>query len=850
MPKYTCDKCFVVFTRKVDYNKHIKIPCENNIPKDDKTQLVNLFKACLNILRDAEALVGEKALRNLSYLLTLKLMEPHLGININIDEYDYKLDDLYEGYTHEELKMRLDNHLNKVRFSNLSKEQDVNIPNILKDLWNEILSIYPKTKTVFQPNGGFDIKYASTFRRLIDKLNLYDLFNIEHDILGHAYEDVIQASNTNKTLGQFFTLPIIKNFMIKLLDPQVFPDGTIEKIGDPAMGTGGFLITSIKYLMDKAKNNQNPQNNNNSNDITLDWDFITKEGLYGKEISHDTYQLASSNMLISTGHLFDKLDNGDSLREPILRKFDIVLSNPPYGTKTLRYDEFQYPEKYQYVPIKTNNSICLFVQAIIYMLKIGGRAGVLIQDGKELYSQNNEFATSREYLMKTCDLKEVIYMPAGMFTYTNIKTCVLYFVKKIDNPFVKEEQKQEESCKKKRQPTILYNFINETQTKEVSFYNFMPADGSKKLLITVPIENIREKNYSLNYREYITNEDTGRTLVNEIVIKTLGEICEYLPKSNKQASYGKPEGKYPFFKSSNTLNSYVDDADYNKESIIIGTGGNANIKYSKEFSCSTDNLILTSKNTNVKFIYYYLLLNLNILEEKFTGSGLKHISKESVNLLEIPVPPLDWQNYIVQQLDDIYEGSIKILNESISRIKKCNAGYIDALIRKTETKPLGELCEFKNGKTLSKKHAIEGIYPVIGGGQLPQCYHNEYNRDENVILCSSSGTAGFISKYSSKVWASDCFSIIPKDETICNDYLYYYLKTIQNNIYKLQTGSAQPHVYSKDVALLNIPIPSLERQNMIIKSLNEHNNHIMSTKNSIKLHKQNASEILNSLLFQ
>jgi type I restriction-modification system DNA methylase subunit len=856
MPKYTCDKCFVVFTRKVDYNKHIKTSCENNIAKDDKTQLANLFKACLNILRDAEALVGEKALRNLSYLLTLKLMEPHLSTTINMNDYDYKLEDIFIGSSDDAIKQRLNDQLSRVKFSNISKEKDEELLSLFKDLWDEILSVHPKTKTIFQPNGGFDIKYASTFRRLLDKLNSYDLFNIEHDILGHAYEDVIQASNTNKTLGQYFTLPPIKKFMIELLDPQVFPDGTIETIADPAAGTCGFLISSIKYLMNKAKYNQNTQNNNNSNEIILDWDFITKEGLYGKEISPDTFQLASSNMLISTGHLFDKLDNGDSLREPILRKFDIVLSNPPYGIKSLRYDEFKYPEKFQYVPIKTNNSICVFIQAIIYMLKINGRAGVLIQDGKELYSPNNEFVVSREYLMKTCDLKEVIYIPPGMFTYTNIKTCVLYFVKKIDDPFVKQEQKQEELGNKKnrqpKNPTILYNFVNEIQTKEVSFYNFIPADGSKKLLGTIPIENIQEKKYSLNYNDYLIRKDNGIKLIGNIIIKTLGDLCEFLPKSKRPASYGNDEGNYPFFKSSNKINSYVDEADYNKESLIIGDGGEANINYGTMFSASDHCYILQQNNDNIsiKYLYYFIKHNINLLQEKYTGAAIKNISKENIKSLEIPVPPLDWQNYIVQRLDDIYEGSIKTLKESIARIKKCNAGYIDALTRNIETKPLGELCEIRSGNHSTKKEDfILGEYPIIGGGKKPLGFHNKHNCEENTILCASHGTAGHISMYETKTFITMAFALIPKDIVI-QKYIYYYLKHIQEFLITLGKGSAQPCISMEKLKEVPIPVPSLERQNMIIKSLNEHNNHIMSAKNTIKLYKQNASEILKSLLSQ
>jgi restriction endonuclease S subunit len=132
-------------------------------------------------------------------------------------------------------------------------------------------------------------------------------------------------------------------------------------------------------------------------------------------------------------------------------------------------------------------------------------------------------------------------------------------------------------------------------------------------------------------------------------------------------------------------------------------------------------------------------------------------------------------------------------------------------------KTLGELCDFKNGKGIKKDTLIEGEYPVIGGGQKPMGFHNEYNADENTILCSSSGAyAGFISKYDKRVWASDCFSIIPKNNSINNTYLYYLLKTIQDKIYKLQTGTAQPHIYSKDLQNIKIPFPSLECQQEIV----------------------------------
>ena len=65
------------------------------------------------------------------------------------------------------------------------------------------------------------------------------------------------------------------------------------------------------------------------------------------------------------------------------------------------------------------------------MLKINGKCAVVLPDGQDLFSKTNTTLVAiREYLMKTCDLKEIIYLPSGIFTYTSIKTCVFYFVKK------------------------------------------------------------------------------------------------------------------------------------------------------------------------------------------------------------------------------------------------------------------------------------------------------------------------------------------------------------------------------------------------------------------------------------
>lgn len=172
--QYICDTCKKVFNNKNNLTKHqnkkdCMILSETN---DNKNILINIFKSCLNILRDNEGLTGEKALRNLSYLLILKLIEPHLGNGIDIDNYDYQFESHFEDEDIETNKKRL---LGIIRFSNLAIENDDNIPNIMKYAWDIILSVHPTTKKIFLKDKGFDIQHKSTYiflklRRIIKNI--------------------------------------------------------------------------------------------------------------------------------------------------------------------------------------------------------------------------------------------------------------------------------------------------------------------------------------------------------------------------------------------------------------------------------------------------------------------------------------------------------------------------------------------------------------------------------------------------------------------------------------------------------------------------------------------------------
>ena len=854
-----CELCKKDFKQKSDYDKHKKkkmscitldeiqkITQLKEVNNDNKSNLTTIFKYCLDVLRNNEHLTGDKALRTLAHLLDLRLLESQFGKTIDIDNFKY-------DFSHIEADM-IDNHKKKllsiVRFSILAEEKEDNIPTNMKYLWDDILAVHEKTKNIFLKGRGFDITHQSTYKKLITKLNKFDFESIEADILGEAYEEVIQDVMIGKTLGQFFTPPKVKKMMIKLIDPQIKKDGTIEKIFDPAMGTGGFLITCLRHLINQSK----------IKNIKLDWNFISTEGLGGREAEPDTYQLAVSNMLISSGHMFDVLERGDSIRNPITNKYDIVVANPPFGIDGLTYDDINHPLRNEYLPIKSNSAVPLFLQAIIYQLNIGGRCAVVLPEGQELFSKNKVLISIREFLMKTCDLKEVIYLPAGTFTHTTIKTCVFYFIKKREGKDVLESNIKVSNTTQKEIGRD-YKFSKTHQTSKVHFYDYNPDNNIKHELIEsgVSIDELSKNNYSLNYAEYLKDNIEDEVYEENILIKKLGEVCDIDKNITKHSTeYGKSSGTYKFYTGGIKTDLYVDEYDIEDMYIIqnrTNGSGKCNLFLDKKFSLAKQTIVYIAKNKNeitTKYIYYYLSANIYILEKGFIGANHKNISHEYLENIKIPIPSIEKQKEIVLYLDFIYDKCNKTSNTKIEELKKLNELCLNnqLVFGENKIKILEDICEFKNGKCIKKENLEDGEYPVIGGGQKPMGLHNDYNTNENVILCSSSGAyAGYISKYNKKVWASDCFSIKPKNNLIDNTYLYFTLKILlQDKIYKLQTGTAQPHIYSKNLEKLKIPIPSLKKQKEIIDYCELNNNLIKHLENEITQNKLQANIFLSSIV--
>ena len=229
--------------------------------------------------------------------------------------------------------------------------------------------------------------------------------------------------------------------------------------------------------------------------------------------------------------------------------------------------------------------------------------------------------------------------------------------------------------------------------------------------------------------------------------------------------------------------------------------------------------------SDVRFVKYCFDLLQRDCKQISQGTAQDNLSWQKLSTIEFPAPPIETQHRIANILsayDDLIENNrkqIKLLEEAAQRLYKewfVNLrfpGYehikiTDGVPEGWEEDCLSKIAEFKRGKTITKAQIEPGTVPVVAGGLEPAYYHNVANTKAPVITVSGSGAnAGFTRMYHTDVFASDC-SFIDKSTCAFLPFVYCFLANHKAKLDSLQKGSAQPHVYAKDINALHICVPN------------------------------------------
>lgn len=257
------------------------------------------------------------------------------------------------------------------------------------------------------------IDEPKNLEKIIRSIDGFDWFSAKEEGLGNLYEGLLEKNATEKKsgAGQYFTPRVLINVMTKLIAPQ--PG---ERCNDPACGTFGFMIAADRYVK---------QHTDNLFDLPLDkQEFQRTEAFSGCELVHDTHRLALMNAMLHD--ISGPIYLGDTLSNygKQMKGYDVVLTNPPFGTKKggerATRDDLTFP---------TSNKQLNFLQHIYRSLNKSGhaRAAVVLPDNVLFADGDGE--KIRLDLMEKCNLHTILRLPTGIFYAQGVKTNVLFFTR-------------------------------------------------------------------------------------------------------------------------------------------------------------------------------------------------------------------------------------------------------------------------------------------------------------------------------------------------------------------------------------------------------------------------------------
>lgn len=260
-------------------------------------------------------------------------------------------------------------------------------------------------------NATTTFRQPVNLRKVVAAIDALDWYSAKHEGLGDLYEGLLEknAEETKGGAGQYFTPRPLIECMVALVQPK--PG---EFIQDPAVGTGGFLINADRYIKartdDLFKLSEQQQQ------------FQRHQAFYGMELVADVQRLALMNAMLHD--IEGDIMLGDTLGPSGARlpKADVILTNPPFGTKKggggPSRDDITYI---------TSNKQLVFLQHIYRGLKPGGRAAVVLPDN--VLFEEGVGQKVRGDLMDKCDLHTILRLPTGIFYAQGVKTNVLFFRK-------------------------------------------------------------------------------------------------------------------------------------------------------------------------------------------------------------------------------------------------------------------------------------------------------------------------------------------------------------------------------------------------------------------------------------
>jgi len=872
--------------------------------KVDFYQLGNKLWSIANIFRD-DTLKTTEYLEEFSYFLFLKLFDEQ---ERQKEEFAKAEGREFTPSLPEELRFHywaekiINNEIDVTEAVKTVQEVFQKLANI-QDKPGKDLSLFRK---LFN-NHIWRIKYGPTIRDLLKQLVDLELEQ-NFDVMGRAYEFVVQKLGEQKQYGQYFTPRHIIHFMVDLADPEIG-----EMIYDPAAGTGGFILRAYEIVKKKISQEVNKSfvgvkeptasygqtAYDRGEKMVRD---LKERHLWAVEKAPDVYKLAMMNMILhndgkSNLYESDSLDN--RAQQEHREKYDVVLSNPPYGPLTQsRTATFTYHVK---------RFEALFFQHIMNALKYSepgkkpSRAVVIILD-KILFDNSSAFKNIRKKLLREFNLKAVFSMPAGIFQpYSGVKTTVMYF----ERPTKEEWKKIKNENGFATQRVLFFDvksdgFTLSTQRRPINnafqgedpnIYDPPCGDLPRAIEVfkkwnewlenpteelpefvdnehvwTASIEEIKEKDFNLNpglYRKIERGKvKWERYKIGDLVKVTFG--TRITRKENEGT-------RFPVY-GGGDISFHTDDYNAEDEIIISRFGMSEEcVRLVKGKFWLLDSGFTVTPLDNSRLNFMFLFHCLKYLQKRIYGCGRgpsqKNIDMDCFYNIHIPLPPIEIQRQIVERLNK-QQAIIEKMKEAEKTILE--AGIDDAIFEGDwDWVELGELMSFSQYGISEKADGSEEDIPILGMNNIT--YHGEidlsslkfikldddslekyklkkgdilFNRTNSKELVGKTGLFELEGVY---VFASYLIRFRIKKSKAIPKYIVYAMNSrfIKDYLQSLcRSIIGQANINLQELKSIKIPLPPLEKQQEIVDFLDAQ----FKTLEHIRKLKENAQEIIKLIL--
>ncbi|HBA4063155.1 TPA: restriction endonuclease subunit S [Escherichia coli] len=262
---------------------------------------------------------------------------------------------------------------------------------------------------------------------------------------------------------------------------------------------------------------------------------------------------------------------------------------------------------------------------------------------------------------------------------------------------------------------------------------------------------------------------------------------------------------------------------------LVGTIGRV-AKYQSSSEANIHRNIGRIRSNQHEYLFHYLQSDYvqRGITDSASGSSQSALNLSTLRSMLILVPPLIEQKKIAKILST-WDKAISVTEKLLTNSQQQKKALMQQLLTgkkrlldengvrfsgEWRNSTLSMFCNIAKGKALSASDLEVGDFPVIAGGKSSPYSHSDYTH-ENVVTVSASGAyAGYISYHNYKIWASDCSVVSAKADNLI-DYFYQLLLSLQDKIYSLQSGGAQPHIYPKDLNSIPLWVPCVKEQQKI-----------------------------------